>query len=170
MHHTHHNPTAGDPMNTTASATTLADELRTVAAGLREAAKEATRGPWVPYPTITADQHDEAWTISRTWCDKQPCEPDCGHTVLTTGAEGCEEDNIRFGDVAWICLTNPLLAEPLAAWLEDTATWWDNTTAYGPDGDTTLYHATPECGHEADGCGCFHRARDVAHAINGGAA
>jgi hypothetical protein len=27
MHHTHHNATAGDPMNTTASATTLADEL-----------------------------------------------------------------------------------------------------------------------------------------------
>ncbi|MFB4280816.1 hypothetical protein ACBJ59_36390 [Nonomuraea sp. MTCD27] len=106
-------------MADTKTTTTISEELKTAAATLRETAAKATRGPWVPYPTTTADQHDEAWTISRTWCSETEgtCEPDCGQKVLSTGAEGCEEDNIREGDVSWICLTNPLLAEPLAAWL-----------------------------------------------------
>lgn len=119
---------------TDTTTTTVAAELRAAAAQLRDTAKTATRGPWVPYPTITADQHDEAWTISRTLCDKDPCEPDCGHTVLTTGAEGCEEDNIRGEDVSWICLVNPLLAESLANSLEQAA------KEYEFFGDSNAWH------------------------------
>lgn len=115
---------------------TPAEELRTAAATLRETAAQATRGPWVWYPTL-GERHKDgyAWTITRPWCNKgmpDGCESDCGSNVLTTGAEGCEEDNVGEGDVMWICLTNPLMAEPLAAWLEWAATQDDMNALRAP--------------------------------------
>ncbi|MEU6781457.1 hypothetical protein ABZ912_19815 [Nonomuraea angiospora] len=145
-------------MDTTAKTTTVADELRTAAATLREAAKEATRGPWVKHGTLGDRQNDgHAWTITRPYCDKgapDGCEPDCIANVLTTGAEGCEEDNLREADAAWICLANPLLAEPLATALEHAAKEYEH---FGTRSDWT-------------DCPTAASLLPVARTINGGAA
>lgn len=156
-------------MDTTARTVTVADELKTAATALRETRMGATRGPWVPYPTISSRRDDESWTISRPWCNNaEKCEPDCGHEVLTTGAEGCEEDSIREGDVAWICLVNPELAEPLAAWLEDTANWFDEDVEHDLEADA-LVHINDMCDRVVgDDCKCFTHPLAVARAINGG--
>jgi len=139
---------------TTTPERTPAEELRAAVKLLREVADGTTRGPWVCHPTITRDdENDYAWTICRTICEGtgDGCEPDCGANVLTTGAEGCEEDNVSGADAAWIALAHPALAEPLAEWLEDTA------------GDFEAEHRTePEMSNE------FH-ALAVARVINGGA-
>jgi hypothetical protein len=103
---------------------TPAEQLREAAQMLRDTASDATRGPWVHHRTITRDdENDFAWTVCRTICDggSGGCEPDCGADVLTTGAEGCEEDNVTEADASWIALVHPGLAEPLAAWLESAA-------------------------------------------------
>jgi hypothetical protein len=108
---------------------TPAEELREAAQMLRDTASGATRGPWVHHPTVNRDLEDDfAWTICRTICEGtgDGCDPDCGQNVLTTGAEGCEEDNVTMFDAAWIALTHPGLAEPLAVWLEDAARQYDD--------------------------------------------
>ena len=108
--------------------TTPAEELRSAATTLRQTAAEATRGPWVFYPTITRlDDNDQAWTICRPYCEKEgteECEPDCGRDVLKTGAEHCEDDHVDQADAVWMTLMHPGLAEPLAAWLEHVAEVW----------------------------------------------
>nr|WP_062336117.1 hypothetical protein [Herbidospora sakaeratensis] len=103
---------------------TPAETLVAAVAKLRETAAGATRGPWVSYGTPGRSEDGHAHTITRPYCNKgmydpdAECEPDCGTTVLTTGAEGCEDDNLATGDALWICLVHPGLADPLAAWLE----------------------------------------------------
>jgi hypothetical protein len=62
---------------------------------------------WCGYPTITRAELDtpaereSAWTISETYCspengvacgDDGKCEDRCAVTIISTGAEGCEED------------------------------------------------------------------------------
>lgn len=78
---------------------TLSDELRAAARKLREAAADAHGGPWgmadVGIAVISAD-------------------------VQSYGAP-CVADRLYEGDARWMVLTNPLLAEPLASWLES----WD---------------------------------------------
>lgn len=116
-----------------------ADVLRRAAAKLRETANSATRGPWVAYPTISTRDDDQAWTLTRPYCaidhgSPDECEPDCGVTVLTTGAEGCENDNVFEDDARWMELANPLLAEPLASWLEEMARQYEMAPCDKPDG------------------------------------
>lgn len=119
---------------------TPVERLRAAAARLRDAAKNATRGPWLAYPTISPRDDDQAWTLTRPYCgidhsSPDECEADCGVPVLTTGAEGCENDNVLESDARWMELANPLLAEPLAVWLESaakeylTVEWTDCPTA-----------------------------------------
>ncbi|MFI7114002.1 hypothetical protein ACIBK9_47330 [Nonomuraea sp. NPDC050227] len=78
---------------------TLSDELRAAAAKLREAAADAHGGPWgmadVGIAVISAD-------------------------VQPYGAP-CVADRLYEGDARWMVLTNPLLGEPLASWLETTS-------------------------------------------------
>ena len=110
------------------SSPTPAEELRAAATMLRETAAKATRGPWVYHPTISRHLDTEgaeyAWTICRPLCETDggpACESDCGANVLKTGAEDCEEDNVRIEDVQWMTIAHPGIAEPLAAWLEGSA-------------------------------------------------
>lgn len=105
---------------------TPAEELRDAAKALRDTAAKATRGPWVFFQTITRNDLDEdmAWTVCRPVCEKangSECDPDCGADVLQTGAEGCEHDYIAQGDVVWMTLVHPGLAEPFADMLEHIA-------------------------------------------------
>lgn len=128
---------------------TPAEELRAAATKLREAAAKATRGPWVYYQTTTRSDHDEdvAWTVCRPLCLKDnngdECEPDCGADVLRTGAENCEHDYISQGDVEWMTLVDPGVAEPLAKWLEAAADHWDAVRVAGatPPGPEALTFA-----------------------------
>lgn len=57
------------------------------------------------------------------------------------------------------------MREPLAAWLDTFATWWDNAVVW--DGAEILRHATADCGDEAPDCGCFDAALAVARVVNG---
>lgn len=137
---------------------TPAEELRAAAEWLRKFAHGTTRGPWVHHRTITRnDENDYAWTICRPICeqDSGECDPDCGANVLTTGAEGCEEDNVTEVDASWIALVHPGLAEPLAVWLEDGAKHYEAyVESHGRDiAERVVYHGI-----------------SVARVLNGGAA
>lgn len=80
-----------------------ADLLRAAAARLRDTAAKATPGPWA------ASEHVEHGFRVAT--------ADEAGWVAWTGAYDDEPDESR-GDAAWIALASPLLAEPLAAWLD----------------------------------------------------
>lgn len=77
------------------------DELRAAASIVRERAAKATPGPWLEggYGNYGPTVHDVASTF---------------------GIETEDSDRGK-GNAAWIALANPLLAEPLADWLEETA-------------------------------------------------
>lgn len=105
-----------------ACAKTPVETLRETARRMREEATAATRGPWVPYPTNI--DHDGGWTVSRPYCDRglpEGCDDDCGLKVFSTGAEGCEEDNITQADAYYIASMHPGVALAVAHWLDDTA-------------------------------------------------
>lgn len=138
--------------------TPVTEELRQAAAVLRETAAKATPGPWLHHATIGERSEDgHTYTITRPYCGNQtlePCSPACGADVLTTGLEGCEEDNLTEADAAWIALANPLLAEPLAAWLEEVA-------------DEAAAHEAQGMGNSADEIAEVWPLA-VARALNGG--
>lgn len=169
---------------------TPAEQLRAAAIKLRDTAKAATSGPWVAYATPGPRVDDDcAWTLGRPYCEKgspQECEPECGVTVLTTGSEGCENDNVSEGDAKWMELANPLLAEPLATWLEKTATQWaddtyldesEHTDNCGPGWSMCKGHAHEQfcdrcsnplkTGAAGDRCTCWDAALAVARTILG---
>ncbi len=147
--------------------------LRAAAAKVRETAGKATRGPWVAYATPDTPDNSDAWTITRPYCEKglgtpEGCEHDCGVDVLTTGAEGCEEDGVSEGDVEWITLMHPGMAEPLALQLEEAA-----SISRSHERDLT-YVGEPEVSYcvecldeECDGLRIVRAALDVARVILG---
>lgn len=112
------------------------ETLRAAATLLREMAQAATPGPWVAYPTITRAIDPEtredsgvAWTI-----DAVQDEHGYGPSVLTTGAEGCEEDFVTRADALLIATLGPTFAVLVADWLDDAATgedWLDAQLAPG---------------------------------------
>ncbi len=86
-------------------ADTPADVLRAAAKLIRDTASAVTsRAPWMPdqdVPTVVSAD------ITRPWGPMEVAETDSPETA------------------AWIALACPALAEPLAAWLEMTASGWD---------------------------------------------
>jgi hypothetical protein len=144
-----------------------AEEWRAAAAKLRETAKAATPGLW----------HPDADELGRGW-------------DLRSAANGLM---LGFGftkaDATWSALMHPGLAGPLAAWLEKTATQYDEDTymdvpghgdACGPGASMCNGHAEilfcDRCGHplepetdDEDRCGCWNNAIRTARVINGGA-
>jgi hypothetical protein len=162
MHHTiHHNPTAGDPMNTTdtASATTTttpADELRAAATHIREAARGAANGPWKAAPVWSPDAAVTSAVYSYAYPTGTP-----ESEVVASGQKRYPKGGLRNPcNARWIALMNPLLAEPLAAWLEETARQYDAPPCDDPTG------VCNGCERRED----FNDALTVARAINGGAA
>lgn len=127
---------------------TVADELRQAAATLRETARGVTPGPWdraadvLDRDTPYGDNHVGFWR---------------GEYLMSVAEAGAGEQADR--DAAWICLASPVLAEPLAAWLEHTATV------------VVSFELPDHADHEpcADPlCYTAHPALAVARVLNGG--
>lgn len=78
---------------------TIADELRKAAALLRETAIAAIAGPWA---SLDGGDRLVAW------------RPDDDFEYVV-------EEPIDGATAEWMALANPLLAEPLASWLESAA-------------------------------------------------
>lgn len=115
--------------STSASANTTltpGQELRQAAATLRESAAKTTRGPW----TRTPDSHTATYgdNFIANW----------GGEYLDSVANAGDGENAAC-DATWICLVNPLLAEPLASLLDHFAAKYErlqemfSTSVRGPD-------------------------------------
>jgi hypothetical protein len=143
---------------------TTVEELRAAAAKLREVAGKATDGPW----------HPDADELGRGW-------------DLRSATDGHMAFGLTKADAAWIALVHPGLAEPLAEWLEKTATEYGEDTYMdapehgdycGPGYSTCDGHADilfcdrcgrplePEAAYE-DQCGCWDAAIRTARVIIG---
>jgi len=157
---------------------TIADELREAVARLRETAKDAPSGSWGvngPWWWDRGDQPANATSCIVT-------EP--GNEPVAVLAPPYNPHPAAEKAGPWIRLVNPLLAEPLASWLEQAAEEFDRE----------VITDTPECpncgegcvGHDDalvhdDGCGnwladadvpglrceCFDRPLAVARVLNG---
>lgn len=123
---------------TTTTTATVAEELRTAATKLRDTAKAATRGPWHTAENVGADGNAYGKNHIGNW----------GGEYLDSVADA-GDGAAATADAAWICLANPLLAEPLAAWLES----WEGV-------DLREDGPLPED---------FARALKIARVLNGGA-
>jgi hypothetical protein len=126
--------------------TSVADELRSAAVKLRDTAYGAPSGPWQSLDggdrLVALTESGRAWT--------HVLEEPVGHA----------------GTAEWIALASPVLAEPLAAWLEQAAVWHDETTDVLTDPNHVLHDA---CGGVAGAdCSCFAHPLAVARALNGG--
>jgi hypothetical protein len=109
------------------------DILRRAAAKLRETAAPTTPAPWADYST--AD--DGAWPRLLVGAVRDGDDPQSAPDVIKVH-ESVPEDVVSREDLAWIALTSPAIAEPLAAWLEMEAWRWDavriaGATRPGPD-------------------------------------
>jgi hypothetical protein len=126
---------------------TPADEMRRAAVTLRETAYGAPSGPWQSLEggdrLVALTDSGRAWTYV--------LEEPVGHA----------------GTAAWMALTNPLLAAPLASWLEETA------EDMGPEAqevhlgpDETYALVVVDARHEVRGD--WTAALAVARVLNGG--
>lgn len=115
---------------------TIADELREAAARLRETAKDAPPGPWgVNGPWW--------WEVTHHEQDITSCivtEP--GNEPVAVLAPPYNRHPAAEKAGPWIRLVNPLLAEPLASWLERVA------EEFGRE----VIEDTPECPNCGEGC------------------
>ncbi|HEY9410985.1 MAG TPA: hypothetical protein VIP77_15510 [Jiangellaceae bacterium] len=107
---------------------TIAGELREAAARLRKRGGDATPGPW-HRPLNTRYKSSVRGPLPEgekgTWRDG--VDPETGErehcTVATVPiwSDGRHARKRGGRDLEWIALMDPLLAEPLASWLEETA-------------------------------------------------
>jgi hypothetical protein len=166
----------------------IADELREAAALLRKRGSEATPGPW-HRPLNTRYKASVRAPLPQgeqgTWRDG--IDPDTGEREPCTVVSAPVWSNGRHyrkrsgRDLEWIALMDPLLAEPLASWLEETATRYDAEVIAdqpecprcdeGHDHGTLLVH-DGGCGgvllDVGEGiCECFAPALAVARVLNG---
>lgn len=126
---------------------TPADELKQAAARLRETAARATRGPWED----VSDGDEGAWPRMIVGA---PNADGYVEEVLKVHEEIGDWGVVAREDVAWMALASPVLAEPLAAWLEDTiGAYVDFAQSHGPEVAERV----------------VWRALAVARALNGGA-
>ena len=105
-----------------------AQTLQRAAEKLREAAAKATPGPWENFST------DEDG-IRPLWVNGPAEDPDDVHTVREVVyftdemaeaiADIAEPSGIvAQADLDWMALASPVIAEPLAVWLESVAVFW----------------------------------------------
>ncbi len=124
--------------------------LRTAAARVRETARGATRGPWA-----AEESREHGFRVGTS---------DGQEWVAWTGAYDDEPDPSR-ADAAWIALMHPGLAEPLAAWLEETADLHEQNTL--PGHANIIPPGCQWCADEDWPCADTRRALAVAHIILG---
>ncbi|MEV0382855.1 hypothetical protein [Nonomuraea sp. NPDC050643] len=110
----------------TTTPTTVADELRTAAAKLRETARGASRGPWL----VGDCELYPRWMLSEGERDERGYNADV--------ARICEDEADTFtvtdANWQWMGFAHPGLAEPLAAWLEEIARQYDAPPCDDPTG------------------------------------
>lgn len=139
----------------------IADEMREAAALLRETAITAIAGPWA---SLDGGDRLVAWRTGDNF-------------------EYVVDEPIDGATAEWMALVNPLLAEPLAAWLEKAAKDFDEQViseqgecpACGDgcyaDHGTYLVHDGGCCGVllevGEDRCQCFALPLAVARVLNG---
>lgn len=132
---------------------TLASELREAAAKVRRLAKAAPPGPW----GINGPWY---WEVTHYEQDVTSCivtEPGSEPVAVLAPPHNRHADAEQAGP--WIRMANPLLAEPLASWLEKTAEKFDDEV----DG---RLHDTCD-GAIGQDCYCFREALAVARVLNG---
>ncbi|SET50975.1 hypothetical protein [Nonomuraea wenchangensis] len=124
---------------------TLAGELREAAARLRESGGNALAGPWE-----SLDNGDRlvAWR-------------NVPGTDFDDDFEYVLDEPLEKETAEWMALVNPLLAEPLASWLEKTAKKFDDEVR-------GRLHDTCD-GAIGEDCYCFREALAVARVLNGSA-
>ncbi|WP_049568711.1 hypothetical protein [Nonomuraea sp. SBT364] len=139
----------------TATTTTTAEELKTAATRVREAARGTAAGPWKASPVWSPD----AAVTSAVYSHAHPAgTPES--EVVASGQKRYRKGGLRNPcNAVWIALANPDLAEPLASWLEETARQYDAPPCDDPTG------VCNHCERRDD----FVNALHVARAINGGA-
>lgn len=112
------------------------ETLRTAAALLRERATGATEGRRL------IDGSRATWVMWSSDDLYEPGEPGFAgqatraHVQVSQmgGAELVAGDVRNWRDAAWIATVHPGLAEPLAAWLDRQADWYETSTASGDHG------------------------------------
>lgn len=126
---------------------TVAEEMREAADRLRIKAADITLapGPWV------VDRYGDSVYSGELE------EPDALCVAETTVSAA-----------AWITLVNPLMAEPLASWLEEYARWAKDSIFVEDEGDDPPVHESDYCdGEIGKGCQCFAHPLAVARVLNG---
>lgn len=144
-------------MTTTDQTTTmtLAAELRTAAAAIRETARGTAAGPWKAAPVWSPD----AAVTSAVYSYAYPTGT-VESEVVASGQKRYRKGGLRNPcNARWIALMNPLLAEPLADLLEEMADQYDAPPCNDPTG------VCNGCERRDD----FVAAQLVAQVINGGA-
>jgi hypothetical protein len=136
---------------------TIEAELREAAAKVRRLAKAAPSGPW---------------GINGPWWWDGAGQP--ATSCIVTGSNEpvavLPPPYNRHPDAEyagpWIQTMSPLLAEPLASWLERVAEWADETT--DPVGGL-VFHVTCDgvVGQEVRRCECFDHPLAVARVLSG---
>lgn len=158
----------------------VADELRIAAEMLREAAKNATAGPWTASPVSSPRSHATSAVYSLAH-KTGTVESE----VVASGLRDRAGGIVHPGNSVWIALADPELAEPLAHMLDGYALRYDDEVIdEWPEGPCCAEPSTcgghghvelhDNCGGVIgrdgdDGCPCFHNALTVARKIHGGA-
>jgi hypothetical protein len=102
-----------------------ADQLKRAATKLRESARFAAKGPWTCSPVWSPDSH----ATSAVYSNAYPTGT-VESEVVGSARKGRRNGGIRNPhNAVWIALMQPALAEPLAAWLDQAATAYDNLVA-----------------------------------------
>lgn len=127
--------------------TTYSNELLAAATILRETAAKAAPGPWTSGLPSWAGGANVVLNST-------------GLPVAVCGEEIEGADHPASADAAWIALVSPVVAEPLATWLEEVAQQYEAPPCDDPTG------VCNGCERRED----FVSALAVAQLINGGAA
>lgn len=148
-------------------------ELRKAAAVIRENARGTAGGPWKARPVWSPDSHVTSAVYSYAY-PTGTVESE----VVASGLKRYPKGGLRNPcNARWIALMHPGLAEPLAAWLEDTATNYSTST---DEIECPNCGEAGACNHPAEGvfcdgclepvpCKCIANALAVARVILGGA-
>lgn len=133
-------------MADTKTETTIADELKTAAATLRETVRGTAAGPWKAAPVWSPDAAVTSAVYSHGYPTGTP-----ESEVVASGQKRYPKGGLRNPcNARWIALMDPNLAEPLAVWLTFEAAIYEQIPA-DRQGACTPEHALA-----------------VARAINGG--
>jgi hypothetical protein len=138
---------------------TIAAEMREAAAKVRRLGKAAPSGPW---------------GINGPWWWDGAGQP-ATSCIVTAGNEPVAvlpPPYNRHPDAEyagpWIQTMSPLLADPLASWLEDFARWAKDSIFVYDEEEEVPVHESDYCdGVIGKGCQCFARPLAVARALNG---